>query len=120
MARHVTNPAQHARVGELVDKLRGYPHEAHVRGRRCPPAPFGNTVRYAVPVPDPDLPVPPDPAPDNRPRVYIVADAVRAQVATAATLTPAERAELGVILDAGRVVPENAAMPDGASARGGR
>lgn len=47
--RHATEADALRRLA-AVDKALGYPSPATVRGSQCPPHPFGETVRYSVPV----------------------------------------------------------------------
>lgn len=47
--RHATEAAALRRLA-AIDKALGYPSPATMRGSQCPPHPFGETVRYSVPV----------------------------------------------------------------------
>jgi hypothetical protein len=104
MARSITDASKHARVIVLIDKLEGYPKDATFRGDRCPPAPFGRTLTYAVPVRDGAEPA--EGQPDGRRFVYVVPQEIIDKVNNAPELTAAERVELASIVQSGEETPE--------------
>lgn len=84
----ITDTTKHARLGELLNKALDFPREADVRGSRCPPAPFGRTVRYTEPL---------DLDNDGFPTLEIPTQ-VSNGVANSARLTGLERAEYAQLI----------------------